>query len=145
MLRAASSPTRKGVGPVHAWRLLPYCRTGELGCIQAIRSGQIATPLLVFCIAPTHCQAQKTNSKPSIESTHFPPATKGRRARVDSISGRVSGQVEWMRSQTQALRQNRPLSCQKFRGVIPDSRPGRNPGMVWPQYPRTARLAPGEK
>jgi hypothetical protein len=45
--------------------------------------------LLVLCIALNSCQSHKTNSAPSIEFTHIPPAAQGGRERVDTISGRV--------------------------------------------------------
>ena len=45
--------------------------------------------LVVFCIALNSCQSHKTNSGPSIEFTHIPPAAQGGRERVDTISGRV--------------------------------------------------------
>jgi hypothetical protein len=47
--------------------------------------------LLILCIALNSCQSHKTNSGPSIEFTHIPPAAQGGRERVDTISGRVSG------------------------------------------------------
>jgi hypothetical protein len=45
--------------------------------------------LLVLCIALNSCQSHKTNSAPSIEFTHIPPAAQGGRERIDTISGRV--------------------------------------------------------
>jgi hypothetical protein len=45
--------------------------------------------LLVFCIALNSCQSHKTNSGPSLEFTHIPPAAQGGRERVDTISGQV--------------------------------------------------------
>jgi hypothetical protein len=46
--------------------------------------------LLVLCISLNSCQSHKANPGPSIEFTRIPPAAQGGRARVDTISGRVS-------------------------------------------------------
>src|SRR5258707_10078521 len=45
--------------------------------------------LVILCIVLSSCQSHKTNSGPSIEFTHIPPAAQGGRERVDTISGRV--------------------------------------------------------
>ena len=45
--------------------------------------------LPVVCIALVSCESHKTNSRPSIEFTHLPPAAQGGKDRVDSISGRA--------------------------------------------------------
>jgi hypothetical protein len=45
--------------------------------------------LMFLCIALNGCHSYETNSGPSIEFTHIPPAAQGGRERVDTISGRV--------------------------------------------------------
>jgi hypothetical protein len=72
---------QSAIDPILAW--FAHMQLRPLTPVPLQRS------LLVPSIALNGCQSRETNSGPSIELTHIPPAAQGGRERVDTISGRA--------------------------------------------------------